>query len=224
MEQDTGRSVEQADGLSDEELDEQHAAALPDREAMSTIGLDLTGIDNFAMPINEAVAINNQSVNSVAVADADQTVIIGQADTEARVMSQAEEGLTPEELATHDAAALPDREAMSTIPTSLLDLDVNVDAALDLAAPVNAGIAANANAALPIDAAVSANILSPGAESGARPSRSRSSTRSSTASRSPTPTRRRTSTRARRPLARHRHDGAAADTTAGTDTTTTGGA
>jgi len=82
-------------------------------------------------------------------------------------MSHAEEGLTPEELATHDAAALPDREAMSTIPTSLLDLDVNVDAALDLAAPVNAGIAANANAALPIDAAVSANILSPGASSGA---------------------------------------------------------
>ena len=56
---------------------------------------------------------------------------------------------------------------MSVLPTSLLDLDVNVDAALDLAAPVNAGIAANANAALPIDAAVSANVLSPGAESGA---------------------------------------------------------
>ncbi len=82
MEQEIGRSVEQAGGLSDEELSEQHAAALPDREAMSTIGLDLTGIDNFAMPINEAVAINNQSVNSVAVADADQTVIIGQVDTE----------------------------------------------------------------------------------------------------------------------------------------------
>lgn len=83
-------------------------------------------------------------------------------------MNPADDGLTPEELATHDAAALPDREAMSTIPTSLLDLDVNVDAALDLAAPVDAGIALNANAALPIDAAVSANILSPGAESGAQ--------------------------------------------------------
>ena len=63
MEHDPGRSVEQADGLSPEELDEQDAAALPDREAMSTIGLDLTGIDNFAMPINEAVAINNHSVS-----------------------------------------------------------------------------------------------------------------------------------------------------------------
>jgi hypothetical protein len=82
MEQDTARSVEPATGLSDEELDDQHAAALPDREAMSTIGLDLTGIDNFAMPINEALAMNVNSVNSVAVADADQTVIIGQEDTE----------------------------------------------------------------------------------------------------------------------------------------------
>jgi hypothetical protein len=83
-------------------------------------------------------------------------------------MNPADDGLSPEELATHDAAALPDREAMSTIPTSLLDLDVNLDAALDLAAPVDAGIALNANAALPIDAAVSANVLSPGAESGAQ--------------------------------------------------------
>jgi hypothetical protein len=82
MEQDKGRSVERADGLSDDELEDQHAAALPDREAMSTIGLDLTGIDNFAMPINEAFAMNNNSVQSVAVADADQTVIIGQVDTE----------------------------------------------------------------------------------------------------------------------------------------------
>jgi hypothetical protein len=83
-------------------------------------------------------------------------------------VNPADDGLTAEELATHDAAALPDREAMSTIPTSLLDLDVNLDAALDLAAPVDAGVALNANAALPIDAAVSANILSPGAESGAQ--------------------------------------------------------
>jgi hypothetical protein len=70
-------------GLSDQELQQESAAALPEREAMSTIGLDLTGIDNFAMPINEAVAINNASTQSVAVADADQTVIIGQVDDEA---------------------------------------------------------------------------------------------------------------------------------------------
>jgi hypothetical protein len=71
---------DQDPGLSSAELEAQDAAALPDREAMSTVGLDLTGIDNFAMPINEALAINNQSIDSVAIADADQTVIIGQTD------------------------------------------------------------------------------------------------------------------------------------------------
>ena len=49
---------------------------------MSTVGLDLSGIDNFAMPINEALAMNYQSVDSIAVADADQTVIIGQTDVD----------------------------------------------------------------------------------------------------------------------------------------------
>jgi hypothetical protein len=81
-------------------------------------------------------------------------------------MSKPEEGLTPAEMEAQDATALPDREAMSTIPMGpLLDVDANIDAALDLAAPVNAGVAANANAALPIDAAVSANVLSEGATS-----------------------------------------------------------
>jgi hypothetical protein len=72
----------QQPGLSSEELEAQDASALPDREAMSTVGLDLSGIDNFAMPINEAFAMNYQSVDSIAVADADQTVIIGQTDVD----------------------------------------------------------------------------------------------------------------------------------------------
>jgi hypothetical protein len=74
--------LDRQDGLSPEELAAEGGEALPDREAMSTIGLDLAGIDNFAMPINEAFALNNESVQSVAYADADQTVIIGQADTD----------------------------------------------------------------------------------------------------------------------------------------------
>jgi hypothetical protein len=92
-------------------------------------------------------------------------------------MTMADKGLTPAELDAQDAAALPDREAMSTLDptagldasqlldTSLLDLDVNVDLDADAAAPINAGIAANANIAAPIDAAVSANIASPDADS-----------------------------------------------------------
>jgi hypothetical protein len=67
--------------LSDDELSQEVAADLPDREAMSTIGLGFgNGIDNFAMPINEATAVNISSTSSVAAADADQTVIVYQID------------------------------------------------------------------------------------------------------------------------------------------------
>jgi hypothetical protein len=46
---------------------------------MSTFGHGLGhGIDNFAMPINEATAENVNSNASIAAADADQTVIIYQ--------------------------------------------------------------------------------------------------------------------------------------------------
>jgi hypothetical protein len=69
--------------LSQEELEAQDAQALPDREAMSTISLDPAGIDNFAMPINEATAINSESTGSTAYAAANQTVILGQTDLEA---------------------------------------------------------------------------------------------------------------------------------------------
>ena len=49
--------------------------------------------------------------------------------------------------------------------TSLLDLDADLTADLDLAAPIAAAVGANANLAVPIDAAVSANVLSPDATS-----------------------------------------------------------
>jgi len=67
--------------LTGDELAAQAGAALPDREALSTVRAGL-GIDNFAMPINEAIAINNESVASYAIADADQIVIIEQTDTD----------------------------------------------------------------------------------------------------------------------------------------------
>jgi len=70
-----------AEGLSAEDLEGEQALALPEREALSRIDVGAGfGIDNFAMPINEATAINYASSNSIAVADADQIVIITQAD------------------------------------------------------------------------------------------------------------------------------------------------
>ena len=61
--------------------------------------------------------------------------------------------LTPEELAAETGAALPDKEVIS-----LLDLNADLDLALDAAAPIDLAVAANANVAAPIDAAVAANI------------------------------------------------------------------
>ena len=73
--------------------------------------------------------------------------------------------LTPmsqDELAAEEATALPDKEVMS-----LLDLNANLDLALDVAAPINLAVGANANIAAPINAAVGANVLSAGSTVGA---------------------------------------------------------
>ena len=71
-----------AEGLSVAELAAEESAPLPDREAMSTIKIGLPGdIDNFAMPINEATAINHYTIQSYAIADADQVVLLDQDHT-----------------------------------------------------------------------------------------------------------------------------------------------
>jgi hypothetical protein len=70
--------------------------------------------------------------------------------------------LSAEELEAQSATPLPDKEVYS-----LLDLNVNLDLGLDLAAPIDLAVAANANVAAPIDAAVGANVLSIGSEAAA---------------------------------------------------------
>lgn len=67
------------------------------------------------------------------------------------------ERLTAEELAGEGIVALPDKEVVS-----ILDLAADIDLAIDGAAPVDLAIALNANVVAPIDAAVSANLLSDG--------------------------------------------------------------
>jgi len=59
-------------GLSQEELENQEAAELPDRENMSLINA------NVAAPVNLAAALNVLSDNSVAYANAEQTAPITQ--------------------------------------------------------------------------------------------------------------------------------------------------
>jgi hypothetical protein len=58
--------------LTPEELEEQGAAELPDREAMSLINA------NIAAPVNAAVAANVLSDNSTAIANAEQWADIDQ--------------------------------------------------------------------------------------------------------------------------------------------------
>ena len=65
--------------------------------------------------------------------------------------------LSDEELAAQAGTALPNKEVVS-----VLDLNADLDLAIDAAAPIDLAVAANANVAAPIDAAVGANILSDG--------------------------------------------------------------
>ena len=70
-------------------------------------------------------------------------------------MSDDQQGLSAEELGSEGATALPDKEVVS-----ILDLNADIDLAIDAAAPIDLAVAANANVAAPIDAAVGANMLS----------------------------------------------------------------
>ena len=64
-------------------------------------------------------------------------------------------GLSAEELAAESSTALPDKEVVS-----ILDLNADIDLAIDAGAPIDLAVAANATVAAPIDAAVGANVLS----------------------------------------------------------------
>src|SRR5918998_100609 len=67
------------------------------------------------------------------------------------------EPLSPGDLAGEGIVALPDKEVVS-----ILDLAADIDLAIDGAAPIDLAVALNANVVAPIDAAVSANLLSDG--------------------------------------------------------------
>ena len=78
---------------------------------------------------------------------------------EAMIVSEDPKPMSAQELAAEGGTTLPDKEVMS-----LLDLNANLDLALDAAAPIDLAVGANANIAAPIDAAVGANVLSAGSD------------------------------------------------------------
>jgi hypothetical protein len=63
---------QQQDGLTDEEMEQQDASELPDREAMSLVNA------NVAAPVNLAAALNVLSDGSTATANATQNAPITQ--------------------------------------------------------------------------------------------------------------------------------------------------
>src|SRR4051794_7548268 len=71
----------------------------------------------------------------------------------------SDNSLSQHDLDAETGTPLPAKEVMS-----LLDLNADVNLALDLAAPVDLAVAANLNVAAPIEAAASANVLSPDAQ------------------------------------------------------------
>lgn len=174
---------EQATALPDKEV-----ASVLDLNADLDLGIDAAApIDlavaanaNVAAPIDAAASANILSYGSDAQALADQGVMIDQgivADANATsgqdsIITQGSDTAAPEAAAagtievpdgTIPGENTPDVGALPVDPAAALDgdlLNVNVDLAADadIAAPINGAVAANANVAAPIDAAVAANI------------------------------------------------------------------
>ena len=169
--------------LSPEELAAETGAALPDKEVISLLDLNAdldialdaaAPIDlavaanaNVAAPIDAAVGANVLSYGSEAQALADQGVIIDQGITgEATANALQDSGIdqSDDTVGTTEPAPVDGTTGGTTetvgdaLSGDLLDVDVNLAADLDLAAPIDGAVAANANVAAPIDAAVAANV------------------------------------------------------------------
>ncbi len=152
-------------------------------DAAAPIDLAIAANANVVAPIDAAVGANILSVDSTAQSLADQNVLVNQDVTaDAAAHATQDSGIDQSNDVIDDGTAdgtSGDGGAIDgsttttqTEPTSiegalggdLLDVNVNVDADADVAAPVQGAVAANANVAAPIDAAVSANIGSVGSE------------------------------------------------------------
>ena len=176
--------------FSPEELAAETGAALPDKEVISLLDLNAdldialdaaAPIDlavaanaNVAAPIDAAVGANVLSVGSTAQALADQGVLVDQGITGEAVANAPQDSTIDQSAAAPEPAPAPapvDGTTGGTTETvgdplsgNLLDVNVDLAADVDLAAPVAGAVAANANVAAPIDAAVAANIGSIGSE------------------------------------------------------------
>ena len=157
--------------LSAEELAAEGGTALPDKEVMSLLDLN-ANLDlalDAAAPIDLAVGANVLSLGSTAGAETVQGAAIHQgivgdatatADQNSGITQGA--GTTPTDGTQPVADTGTGGTSVATpgdaLDGNLLNVNVNLNGDLNLAAPIDGAVAANANVAAPIDAAVAANI------------------------------------------------------------------
>jgi hypothetical protein len=133
-------------------------------------GSDAQALADQGVVIEQGITAeaNAASTQDSTIGQSNDTIDGGTPETEA---TETIDGGTPETEPTETIdggtvlpdSSLPDVGALPTDPAAALDgdlLNVNVDLAADadIAAPINGAVAANANVAAPIDAAVAANI------------------------------------------------------------------
>ena len=158
------------------ELDAEDATLLPAKEVLSLLNLNVdldlvldaaAPIDlavaanaNVAAPIDAAVSANVLSAGSHATALTEQGAMITHGITGDAFAHSGQNSAIAQPATT--PAAPPPPEPVSTVGDALsgdlLHVNVDVNADLHLAAPINGAVAANANVAAPIDASVAANI------------------------------------------------------------------
>lgn len=170
-------------GLTAEELAAEFATALPDKEVVSILDLNVdvdvfidaaSPIDlaaaaqlNVAAPIDASAAANVLSSGSGAQAENFQTASVDQVLlADAYAISTQESDIIQADEADGDPAPDPSDDDdgtvevgnLATLEGPLLNVNVNVDLDADLAAPIAGAVAANANVAAPISASVAANV------------------------------------------------------------------
>lgn len=167
------------EGLTLEQIEAELVTALPDKEVVSILDLNVdvdifidaaSPIDlaaaaqlNVAAPIDASAAANVLAYDSGAQAENFQTgsvdqILVGNAyatSDQASDIAQGDEADGDPTPADEDIAT----PELGLFEGPLLNVDVNVDLDADLAAPIAGAVAANANVAAPISASVAANVI-----------------------------------------------------------------
>ena len=165
------------DGLSPEELQAEIGIALPDKEVVSILDLNVdvdvlldaaSPIDlaaaaqlNVAAALDAAAGASVLAFDSTAYAEVQQETMVTQLlDADAFAESnQVSDISQPDEAEPPPTPGEEVTPELGLFEGPLLNVDVDVDVDADLAAPIAGAVAANANVAAPISASVAANVI-----------------------------------------------------------------